>query len=545
MKRMTYFVMALALVLGLAQCKKEKLETPQNEGNSVMITLDVKGDNNAKVNVDPPHVTFEKDDEIIVACNGHYVGTLIHDGTNFSGSVTNATPDQPLYFYFFGNVSPQYFGVGRSNCTVYIGDQTGDLPVISMGPSIDATGKIVNYQDGTTSYTARLHNKCSLMKFNVTTPSTAPICIDGMNNFVTVNFGSGNDGFSYSQKYDGVIMMKGQEGTYWAIVLPQGPVAEGDAYTADYGYTGTHPAIGGIEANKYYSAGVDMTVNDSHDLLAIPLTFEAKTAGATVKFESYGSAPSINSLEISINGGTWEDYTLGDEIPLPHVGDKVMFRGTNDQYATSPSDYHKFSLGGACYVYGNIMSLIASTGFADFDRIDSRYEYTFGSLFYGCTELYTHPIKTLKLPATDLATYCYSYMFQGCINLTVAPVLPADVLKTGCYQGMFQNCTSLEEAPELPALVLVSNCYSNMFNGCVNLRIIKCLATSGINSLNSTSSWMSNAGSNITSENPPMFYRNLDPEVPVVEDPDDTEYEAGTYWPIDNNGIPTNWEYEE
>jgi len=544
MKRMTCFVMALALVLGLAQCKKEQLK-PENEGEKVTITLDVKGDDNAKVDVDPPYVTFESGDEIQVACNGHHVGTLTHDGTKFKGDLTNVTPGQPLYFYFFGNVSPQYFGVGRSNCTVYIGDQTGDLPVISMGPSIDATGKIVNYQDGTTSYTARLHNKCSLMKFNVTTPSTAPICIDGMNNFVTVNFGSGNDGFSYSQKYDGVIKMKGQEGTYWAIVLPQGPVAEGDAYTEDYGYTGTHPAIGKIEANKYYSAGVDMIVNDSHNLLATPLTFEAKTAGATVKFKSYGSAPSINSLEISINGGTWEDYTLGDEIPLPHVGDKVMFRGTNDQYATSPSDYHKFSLGGACYVYGNIMSLVNSTNFASLDRIDSRYEYAFGSLFYGCTELYTHPIKTLKLPATDLANYCYQQMFYGCTHLTVAPVLPADVLKTGCYQGMFQECTSLEEAPKLPALVLVSNCYSNMFNGCVNLRIIKCLATSGINSLNSTSSWMSNAGSNITSENPPMFYRNLDPEVPVVEDPDDTEYEAGTYWPIDNNGIPTNWEYEE
>ncbi len=67
MKKMTYFVMALALVLGLAQCKKEQLETPQNEGNSVMITLDVKGDNNAKVDVNPPDVTFEYGDEIIVA----------------------------------------------------------------------------------------------------------------------------------------------------------------------------------------------------------------------------------------------------------------------------------------------------------------------------------------------------------------------------------------------------------------------------------------------------------------------------------------------
>ncbi len=104
MKKVTYFVMALVLVLGLAQCKKEKLETPQNEGNSVMITLDVKGDNNAKVNVIPPDVTFEAGDQIIVACNGHYVGTLTHNGDNFSGPIENATTGEHLYFYFFGNV---------------------------------------------------------------------------------------------------------------------------------------------------------------------------------------------------------------------------------------------------------------------------------------------------------------------------------------------------------------------------------------------------------------------------------------------------------
>ena len=53
MKRMTYFVMALALVLGLAQCKKEQ-PTPQSEDNVVMITLNVGGGNNngSRVNVE-------------------------------------------------------------------------------------------------------------------------------------------------------------------------------------------------------------------------------------------------------------------------------------------------------------------------------------------------------------------------------------------------------------------------------------------------------------------------------------------------------------
>ena len=48
MRKMTYFVMAMALVLGFTQCKKENLE-PETEGKQVMITLNVGGgDNNGE-----------------------------------------------------------------------------------------------------------------------------------------------------------------------------------------------------------------------------------------------------------------------------------------------------------------------------------------------------------------------------------------------------------------------------------------------------------------------------------------------------------------
>ncbi len=40
---MTYFVMALALVLGFTQCKKEQVNTPENETKTVNITLNVGG----------------------------------------------------------------------------------------------------------------------------------------------------------------------------------------------------------------------------------------------------------------------------------------------------------------------------------------------------------------------------------------------------------------------------------------------------------------------------------------------------------------------
>jgi hypothetical protein len=528
MKRMTYFVMALALVLGLAQCKKEKLETPQNEGNSVMITLDVKGDNNAKVDVDPPDVTFGTGDEIVVACNGHYVGTLKHNGTKFSGLIENATPGEHLYFYFFGNVSPQYFGPNQSNCTVYIGDQTGELPVVSMGRSKET----VPSEPSGSNYTAILQNKCSLMKFNVTTPSTAPICISGMNNFVTVRFNrSGDDGFidgfKYSQVYDGVIKMHGVttgNTETWAIVLPQPSVAARDAYTED-GYIGTRPAIeGGIGSNQYYSAGVNITMAP-FDPVDIPLTFEAKAAGTTVTLNRVGNAPSV-SLQTSRDGITWSTYSIGSPITLDSVGDKVMFHGMNAQYATSPSDYHNFSIIDSCYVYGNIMSLIDATNYATTTSLGNSVDnqYALACLFQGCTGLYTHTVKALALPATELTRYCYSQMFSGCTHLTVAPELPtgedsADDLQEGCYQGMFEGCTSLTASPELPAKALVRGCYASMFSGCSNLIHVTCYAESGINSLNSTSSWLSGVS-----------------EVGVFTKA------AGASWPTGVNGIPANWE---
>ena len=108
MRRTLYFMMALALVLGLSQCKKEQPLEPQ--GEQVRITLNVNngGNNGSRVNVDPttsPMVTFEEGDKILVGYDGAYVGTLTHNGTQFEGSInaTQSAEDQPLYFYFVGN----------------------------------------------------------------------------------------------------------------------------------------------------------------------------------------------------------------------------------------------------------------------------------------------------------------------------------------------------------------------------------------------------------------------------------------------------------
>ena len=270
MKRLGMIVMAGLLVLGLTQCKKEQTNNTQSEGNVVRITLNVgpstgSGTNNgSRVNVNPDpdaeeQVTFASGDQIVVASNGAVVGTLEHNGTNFTGDINSPTEGQLLYFYFLGNKQGTVAN-GATELTVNISDQTNELPVISMGKST------VEYSADVTSYTSRLYNKCSLMMFNVTTPSTAAICITGMNNTVTVDFSNPTDeGFTYGKDGDGLITMPGvtsEDTTTWAIVLPQDALAEGEdgsVYTADGAYAGTRPQMDAIEMNKLLYAGVDLT----------------------------------------------------------------------------------------------------------------------------------------------------------------------------------------------------------------------------------------------------------------------------------------------
>lgn len=358
MRRTLYIVMALALVIGFTQCKKEQPLEPQ--GEQVRITLDVNngGNNGTRADVTPPSVSFVSGDQILVASGGHYVGFLTHNGTIFSGDITDPVVGEPLYFYFLGNkadVSGLTKG-SSTTCTVNISDQTGypAMPVISMGVSIDRTNHnaTVNYSSLVDSYEAQLHNKASLMKFNVTTPSEAAICITGMKNKVTVHFNNPTDsGFEYNIDTEdgGLIKMKGQTGsgtkTYWAIVLPQSELsagAEGSSYTADFSYIGTRPAIEEISANQYLSSGVAMTVNTAvwdGDLakLTSSSTEEFATArdGMTIygtlgvnKKVSIADGATVILNGVSINAaGTWAS---GAYAGITCVGDAtIILSGTN------------------------------------------------------------------------------------------------------------------------------------------------------------------------------------------------------------------------
>ena len=382
MRRMTYFVMALAMVLGFAQCKKE--QTPANGKEGVRITLNVdKGVNSPKVIVDPTGhtnpdyatVSFEAGDVIYVGYNNQYVGTLTCSDGSFSGTVSIEASDivegEHLHFYFLGGEGFEPT-VDGNTATVVISDQTQKLPVISYAPS----NEVFN---GEGSYSAKLMNKCSIMKFNVTAPdavSNDPIFIAGMNNKVTVHFDTPNtvdNGFEYGRDGQGLIKLPSvatESTETWVIVLPQAEVTNAKAIIMAYGGT-VDFTVPAITSNKYYSEGVDVptiseyyfTVNsDGKKVLFAPGNLQYQASTQTWRFAEHqydrigndnsNISPSYSGWIDLFGWGTWtgddpnptltDEYNSWEENDWNDWGDWKGNRGTlKSNYDWGAGDFKK------------------------------------------------------------------------------------------------------------------------------------------------------------------------------------------------------------
>ena len=272
-----------------------------------------------------------------------------------------------------------------------------------------------------------------------------------------------------------------------AIYLAMKPIASDQTITisATDGTDGYEKSVSGksLDANKIYPINVTMT--KTFDAKSTPLTLEAMTAGAVVCF-NLSTDGENRQVQYSTDGTNWTTYGENNQwdITLANVGDKVMFRGIgepyNQSYITCTKD---------CYVYGNVMSLVTdysanANAFATNTALTTAN--TFYNLFLNNSHIKNHAFKSLVLPATTLAAYCYRGMFSGCTGLTTAPVLPATTLVESCYLNMFHGCTGLTTAPELPATMLAKSCYMLMFSDCTGLTTAPELPAgkNGIGSLN-------------------------------------------------------------
>ena len=280
--------------------------------------------------------------------------------------------------------------------------------------------------------------------------------------------------------------------------------------------------------------------------LETPLTLEALSDGTIVVYDPQWG------MQYTLNGGAKQTMSGSVSIDV-NTGDKVAFYGNG----TSITSYLDTKITGGTAdvkVYGNIMSLVDEENFATattlsetytFYRLFNHYEHltdasglllpatTLASANYCYAEMFSNSDNLVagpsELPATTLSLRCYQAMFSYCPSLTVAPILPATTLEGYCYFQMFRFCTSLTEAPVLPAPELTGNCYREMFSGCSSLNSITCLATSVINSSNSTMMWMNGVASSGT------FTKANGANVSTDAGG------SGSTWPRSNRGIPEGW----
>ena len=256
MRRMTYFVMALAFVLGFTQCKKEQVNTPGNETKTVNITLKVGGNGGSRhdINTTTGAVDFQDGDVIYVGDGSTYIGTLTRSEGVFSGPINEPADRTEIYFYFVGGLTPSSDPEAGSTAsfTVDINDQSSQMPVLSCNH--------VTYYENTTNYSCVLENKCALVEFT-TVSTTDPVHVGGLYTKAQIDFANNsitNNGTT------GFVALNSKSATEkWAVLLPQTGF-NAEAAVAHVGYTTTIPTI---EADAFITGNDAVSISTQSNIV--------------------------------------------------------------------------------------------------------------------------------------------------------------------------------------------------------------------------------------------------------------------------------------
>ena len=335
--------------------------------------------------------------------------------------------------------------------------------------------------------------------------------------------GEGGKGTTYTAlvipgEVEGKLYFTTDEDTEAPLVVKTGTLEAGKSYTYNLIVGKNKVTIGGVTVAEWGPDKIDGGKAEYYPYV----TF---TADAKQTFKITTKDYSIPNLEYSVNNGKWATVEASTEVTFGGTNGDLRLRGTNTN--GTASYWNKYStitftdktVKVACT--GDIRTLLDWRNYSTVDTQNAR----FCNLFKDCAVLTSAP----ELPATQLASYCYSDMFYGCTSLTSAPELKATTLAYSCYDGMFMGCTSLTAAPELKATTLQDCCYLEMFSGCKKLSTVTMLAPSDqiLNETNCCNNWLYNAGTDANS-------RTLKVQDAAAYNALKSEYYLLTNWQIGN-----------
>jgi len=307
MRRMIYFVMALTLVLGLAQCKKEQTIEPENEVKTVDITLKVGRNSGSKhdINTTTGAVDFKNGDVIYVGNGSTYIGTLTYSGTIFSGSINQPADGTEIYFFFVGGLTTTPADLsGQSSFTVDISNQSTKMPVLSCNH--------VTYSSSTTSYSCVLQNQCALVKFTTASGTDDPVHVGGLYTEAQIDFASKTITHTDTKGFVNLYPDADDNKAKWAVLLPQTGFEDAEAAIAHVGYTTTIPTIaadGFITGNAAVSISTQSNIVYLDWLTSDYTATDGQTLNGTLNGNyqvsiADGATVSLNGANININNNS-------------------------------------------------------------------------------------------------------------------------------------------------------------------------------------------------------------------------------------------------
>ena len=228
LRKGTTLLLALALVMGMTQCKKRVETVVSDPDNMIHITLNVG--NSSRHEIIPNEdgyvpVRYLVGDVVYVGNGTSYIGTLTctdasdADGNNasFEGDIIAPNIDDVLHFYFVGGLTPSTTLTAgtTTDFTVDISNQSSKLPVLSY--------TYATY-NGSNSISCNLHNKCALVEFVLDTKTGLPVKACNMLSEAKIDFA--NPGITPTGVVDAITLYPlSSDYTIeykkkWAILLP-------------------------------------------------------------------------------------------------------------------------------------------------------------------------------------------------------------------------------------------------------------------------------------------------------------------------------------
>ena len=428
MKRISTIIFAAALLIGMAQCKKQETPvTPNDDGKWVHITMKV-GDGE-KYNIYPNSgaVVYTDGDTIYVGNNGKYIGALEYRNGTFSGDIYSPSTSDYLHFFFVSGLETGDLVAGTTaSFTVDISDQRSQLPVISYGHSTQ------KYTDGTATYSCMLENKCGLVKFVPSIATSQPVTISGMKTTATINFATGS--ITPTETTGGIRLYSESNAVKWAVLLQQDAVSNPTVTISGYNASVSVPTI----TNNYYNNnGVSISMTATYPTGAINGLFSVSDSK-----QVYFSKGNLQHVD-----GTWQFATNQyDYLCFPQFSDPTDYF-TYDGY-TCPDGWRNMSRAEWTFV---ITNRSVSNTLSDGARFTLA---TIGGSHRGMIlfpDNYTHPEGTGFVAGTYNATSDYTATVSlegwalmeaaGCVFLPAAGWLNGESLQDIGGWGLYRSTT--------------------------------------------------------------------------------------------------------